>query len=143
MVSRITTLGSCLALLTLAGGCPQTAVPPTDNGVDARIGISATRGPAPLTVSVTAVDSSSRSGDIVSYAWDLAGQSTSDEVTAVHTFAEAGRHTITLRVRDSAGPRDRMRYRFPGRRTAPGSRPPWPWSEPLKTRATKRPIAAR
>ena len=103
MVSRIATVGSCLAMVALAGGCPQTTVTPTDNGVDARIGISATRGPAPLTVNVTAVDSSSRFGDTVTYAWDFAGQSTSDEITAVHTFAEAGRHTITLRVRDSAG----------------------------------------
>jgi PKD repeat protein len=92
--------------LVLLGGCPQGAAPLPQATVTAHITISATSGPAPLTIYVTAAESSSLNDAIVSVQWDFAGQDQADTLDAVHTFEAPGRYTITLIVTNSADQQD-------------------------------------
>ena len=90
--------------LLLVGGCPL-ADPASQYQatISAQIGISTTSGEAPLRVAVSAAQSTSPRGPIVSYAWDFAGEATADTVAAEHTFTRPGRYPITLVVVDAAG----------------------------------------
>lgn len=95
-----------LALLTgllvvLPGGCPPAG--PTSADVVARIGVSSTRGQAPLLVVVTGANSTSVNGEIVAYTWDFGGQATADTKIAQHTFNTPGRFNIGLTVTDETG----------------------------------------
>lgn len=97
-----------LATVALSGlllaGCPANdPVGAVNQDVTAVIGISSSRGDAPLRVEVTAVDSTSKNGAIASYRWDFGGQATAETMAASHTFSEPGRYTVTLTVRDQSG----------------------------------------
>jgi PKD repeat protein len=72
-------------------------------GLQARIAISATSGPAPLRVSVSAGESLSVSGEIIGYDWDFAGVARANTPQAAFTFFSPGRYTITLTVADTLG----------------------------------------
>jgi len=94
-----------LAILTAVGlallaGCPQSqGIGP----VHAVIGISSTQGPAPLTVTVTAVDSSSTNGTPLTYLWDFGDQTTGTTMSAPHIYNTPGRYLIRLTVTDPTG----------------------------------------
>ena len=104
MRNYIHILWSASLFALLCAGCPQSATSaPT---LTARITISSTTGGAPHTVSVSAAGSTSPSG-IESVEWDFAGQRTVSTTTATHTFFEAGRHRVTLIVRDADGNTDK------------------------------------
>jgi PKD repeat protein len=92
-----------LVTLVVLVGCPQGTSLIPQASVTARITISADSGPAPLTVYVSAAESGSSSGAIVSVQWDFAGQAQADTIDAAHTFPDPGRYPITLTVADSAG----------------------------------------
>jgi PKD repeat protein len=93
-----------LIVVLLVGGCPFTdPASRYQTTINAQIGVSTTSGEAPLRVAVSAAQSTSPRGPIVSYAWDFAGEATADTVTAEHTFARPGRYPITLTVVDAAG----------------------------------------
>jgi len=97
-------------LCLILGGCPPGLVPaPGSSGVEARIAISGTRGPAPLRVAVSGSESSSRNGEIVAYAWDFGGERVSDLPADSHTFLRPGRYFITLTVTDASGARSSAR----------------------------------
>lgn len=85
----------------LLGGCPTQ--PGANSAVHALITISSTKGPAPLTVVVSADQSTSQNGGDLQYAWDFADGTTSSKVTVTHTFTSPGRYLVTLRVTDQAG----------------------------------------
>lgn len=94
-------MASSIAVLFVAGGCPQ---PPDDSSpIVARIGLSASTGPAPLPVAVSAGSSTSTAGAITSVRWDFAGQATATTTDANHTFVAPGRYIISLTVKDDAG----------------------------------------
>ena len=89
----------CISLLPLLiSGCPTQP----QSAVTARIDVSVSQGDAPLSVSVTGAQSSSRNGGTLTYAWDFAGEATADTVTANHTFTNPGLYRITLLVTDEA-----------------------------------------
>jgi PKD repeat protein len=98
-----------LMLLPLVSGCPLDPFAGDQSAVDAQISISATSGDAPLRVFVSAEQSTSSRGAIVKYAWDFAGQASSEDMTAEHTFFSPGRYAITLTVVDAAGGQDSTR----------------------------------
>jgi PKD repeat protein len=85
-----------------AAGCPQDSGSLPQANVTAHITALPTSGPAPLTVVVSAAQSSSTSGQIVSVRWDFAGRAQADTIDAAHTFTEPGRYTIRLTVIDAA-----------------------------------------
>ncbi len=85
------------------GGCPQPQQQLSRSAVSAIIGISRTEGVPPLEVVVTAVDSSSRNGGPLAYAWDFGDGTTSNLVQVTHTYRNPGLYRITLRVTDSVG----------------------------------------
>jgi glucose/arabinose dehydrogenase len=65
-----------------------------------------TSGPAPLTVQFNGSGSSDPDGDPITYSWDLNGDGTYGDSTAVnpiHTYPTAGTFQVTLRVTDSHG----------------------------------------
>ena len=65
-----------------------------------------TSGTAPLTVQFTGSGSSDPDGDALSYSWDLTGDGTYGDSTAVNpsfTYSTAGTYTVTLKVTDSHG----------------------------------------
>lgn len=99
---RLFVLGFSLGLAT--GGCPQAG----DNSpsVQARITLSASSGPAPLRVAVSALDSTSNGASVVKYLWDFAGQATSSAASASHTFEKPGRYLVRLTVTDDLGRSD-------------------------------------
>lgn len=88
-----------LASIAALAGCPQGAV--DDRPVQPRITLSATRGPAPFRVAVSAAESTANGAAIVAYAWDFAGQASATGPEAVHLFEAPGRYRITLTVTDS------------------------------------------
>jgi len=91
-----------LGLIPLAiGGCPNGGG--SQAGVTARIGVSATTGEPPLTVVVSATSSTSTGGAIARVMWDFAGQATSEDMTAQHTFTKPGLYPVRLLVVDEAG----------------------------------------
>jgi glucose/arabinose dehydrogenase len=70
---------------------------------------SPTNGPAPLTVAFDGTPSSDADGDALTYAWDLDGDGTFDDVTtptASFTYTQPGAYTATLRVTDPSGASD-------------------------------------
>lgn len=93
------TLGPLAAILAALAGCP----PSTPPAVTARIGVNVTEGPAPLSIVVTGVDSSSVNGDIASFAWDFGGDGTAEGATTEHTFENPGRYSVELTVTDVSG----------------------------------------
>ena len=65
-----------------------------------------TSGPAPLTVQFNGSGSSDPDGDPLTYSWDLNGDGTYGDSTAVNpsfTYSTAGTYTVTLKVTDSHG----------------------------------------
>mgnify|MGYP001283851315 CR=1 FL=1 len=96
---QITTRLAAIASLTGLAGCPQGAL--DDRPVQPRITLSATRGPAPLRVAVSAAESTAIGASIVAYAWDFAGLATAAGPEAVHLFEAPGRYRITLTLTDS------------------------------------------
>jgi PKD repeat protein len=65
-----------------------------------------TSGPAPLAVQFTGSGSSDPDGDPLTYSWDLNGDGTYGDATAVNpnfTYSTAGTYTVTLKVTDSHG----------------------------------------
>jgi len=99
---RIVFASTVLSALCLIAGCPTQQEPPAATVV-ARIGYSVSRGPAPLTVTFNAADSTSLNGGPLTYHWDFKDGTTSDEVAPVHTFQEPGRYVVELTVTDPLG----------------------------------------
>ena len=96
----LTPVGLVVALS--AAGCPQGAGSLPQADLTAHITALPTSGPAPLTVFVSAAQSSSPSGQIVSVRWAFAGRAQADTMDANHTFTDPGRYTIRLTVTDAA-----------------------------------------
>ena len=63
-------------------------------------------GTAPLKVNVDASDSKSGSSRITSYEWDFGDGMSGTGASGSHTYTSAGRYTIRLTVKDSAGQTD-------------------------------------
>lgn len=91
-----------LALLlgALAGCSDHVGGAPDNQPPVARITVSPTSGPAPLTVTVSGSTSSDPDGTITSYAWTFGDGATASGVSAEHTFAAAGDYAVTLTVTD-------------------------------------------
>lgn len=103
MVSRI----GCILMVfvgfaaMLTGGCPSNG---DENAViDATIGVSTTRGPAPLLVSFSGEASTSQNGAITRYSWDFAGLGTAEGMTANFLFTSPGLYKVTLTVENENG----------------------------------------
>jgi len=76
----------------------------------AQLQIDIVRGNAPLTVNVSAAQSTDPEGDALNYNWDFAdpnadstNPNSSDQIEASHVYTQAGEYTIVLSVGDSAG----------------------------------------
>lgn len=70
---------------------------------------SPTNGPAPLSVTFSALASSDPDGDALAYAWDLDGDGAFDDSTAANptrTYTAPGNVTVSLRVTDALGNSD-------------------------------------
>ena len=74
------------------------------------IQIDTSSGVAPLTVNVSAAQSSDPDGDSLTYSWnfgdanaDTANPNTSNQIDASHVYTQAGDYSILLSVSDSAG----------------------------------------
>ena len=89
----------CLAVVSL-GGCPSGGV--GDPAIQPVIGVSASRGQAPLPVVLSALDSLS-ARPIERYVWDLGGEEIVEGATVAHTFVRPGRYDITLTITDDSG----------------------------------------
>lgn len=89
-----------LAAVLAISGCPQPTAPPPVRAINPVIGTSATRGPAPLSVAVSASESTSEKG-IVRILWDFGDGATADRVDATHVYALPGRYEITLTLVDT------------------------------------------
>lgn len=95
--------GAMLALF-LANGCPRGPTDEVPTGpVTAQITISATSGEAPLTVEVSAAESTSTTVGELAYGWDFGDGSTADTVEATHTYDAVSTYTIVLHVTDAEG----------------------------------------
>ncbi|MEO3749616.1 ThuA domain-containing protein [Streptomyces sp. B6B3] len=72
---------------------------------NARIEASATSGPLPLEVTFDASGSTDPEEQSLTYAWDFDGDGEDDsyDVTATHTYTEAGRYPARLTVTDTEG----------------------------------------
>lgn len=92
---------SALAALVLLGGCPGAGG--NGSALTAKIGVSTTRGTAPLRVAFSGDSSTSLSGSIVRFSWDFAGLGTAEGVNAEYRFTNPGLFTITLTVENEAG----------------------------------------
>lgn len=89
-----------IAGLWLLAGC--ALIP----GADAVATADPREGYPPLEVTLDATGSSSRSGAIATYAWDLGDGTSANESTVTHTYAEKGTHRVTLTVTDTDGRTD-------------------------------------
>lgn len=89
-----------LLALPLVWGCPG---PDDGSPVHARIAASATRGPAPLTVTFSAASSTSDNGGTLTYLWNFGDGATATDVSATHVFDDPGRYTVRLTVTDETG----------------------------------------
>jgi len=76
----------------------------------AHIQIDNSSGDAPLTVNVSAAQSSDPDGDSMTYLWDFgdpnadaANPNSSEQIQASHVYTQSGDYTIVLTVSDSAG----------------------------------------
>lgn len=92
-------LAVCLLPLSLLAGCPTT---PTDP-VQAVIAYSTRQGPAPLSISFSAVGSTSVNGGPLTYRWDFGDGTTSTEAAVAHVFENPGRYFVRLTVTDPTG----------------------------------------
>ncbi len=98
-----TVIGIGFCSLFLLGGCPEAQQGGSTSAVHVVIGYTAAEGPAPLSVLVTAIDSTSRNGYPLLYEWDFADGTSSTDEEATHTYETPGRYVVTLRVTDPAG----------------------------------------
>ncbi len=97
---RQTAAAVAIVGLTLAlGGCPQEQQTP----VKVQITPSATRGPAPLRLTLSAAGSFSDNGGALTFLWDLAGEATATTESITHTFNTPGRKTVRLTATDATG----------------------------------------
>lgn len=87
----------------LLGGCPPA---PDAGPVTAVLAISSTSGAAPLSVAVSAIDSTSENEGALRYRWDFGDETTSTDAAVTHTYPNPGRYAITLRVTDASGATD-------------------------------------
>lgn len=93
-----------LGLLVSPGGCPPATPDPSAPAVvTAKITVSATRGPAPLTVAFSAGESTSQAAPITKIEWDFADGTRAAQAAPTHTFANPGRYSVKLTVTDEAG----------------------------------------
>ena len=92
-----------LLLGALAGCSEHVGGAPDNEPPVARISVSPTSGPAPLTVTVSGSASTDADGTITSYAWTFGDGATASGVSAEHTFASAGNYALTLAVTDDDG----------------------------------------
>jgi len=92
-----------LLLGALAGCSEHVGGAPDNEPPVARITVSPTSGPAPLTVTVSGSASTDADGTITSYAWTFGDGATASGVSAEHTFASAGNYALTLSVTDDDG----------------------------------------
>ncbi len=67
------------------------------------IDASATAGQAPLAIDFSASNSTDPSGGAMTVHWDFGDGTESDAENVTHTFAEGGRHIVTLTVTDDDG----------------------------------------
>ncbi len=88
-------LGILAVLMIVAGGCQNAGRAP-----EAAFDFEPKVGETPLTV---AFDASASTGNIVGYTWEFGDGATASGVSASYTFTEAGRHPVTLVVRDGRG----------------------------------------
>lgn len=101
-------VGLLVVSCSLLGGCPLGG-DSSNSGPVAQITISATQGDPPLRVTASAENSTSAGSSIVKYSWDFAGEASSDEMVASHTFYTPGRYPVTLTVFDADGRQSRAR----------------------------------
>lgn len=93
-----------MGVLLLAGGCPVAELLSGQDGpVTAVISFTATEGDAPLAVSLSALQSTSRNGGLLAFAWDLGDGTTSTDAVVDHTYAAPGLYRVILRVTDESG----------------------------------------
>lgn len=90
--------------LAAVAGCPGTGG--GGSSLTATIGVSATRGPAPLRVAFSGESSASASGEIVRFSWDFAGLGAAESVNTEFRFQNPGLYTVTLTVENEAGATD-------------------------------------
>lgn len=88
-------------LVVFLSGCSHQNEPPT-----ARFSMEPDSGEAPLEVTFDASDSSDPDGEIISYDWEVNGESIEGGKTAEHTFDSAGEWEVKLTVRDDEGEDD-------------------------------------
>lgn len=69
----------------------------------ARIAVTPSSGPAPLTVNVSGQASTAEGGTITGHAWTFGDGGSATGATAVHVYAAAGAYRITLTVTDAKG----------------------------------------
>lgn len=77
-----------------------------DVAISAEFTMSPESGPAPLTVSFDASDSSSPAGNITDYEWDFTGKNNyrdASGATAEYTFEREGDYEVKLRITDDTG----------------------------------------
>jgi PKD repeat protein len=94
-----------LFYVNISGSVHRISYSATNQPPVARATATPTSGPSPLTVHFDGSGSSDPNGDALSYAWDLDGNGTFGDSTAVRpsrTYA-AGRYTVRLRVTDARG----------------------------------------
>lgn len=101
MSSRRATL--LLVLFAALAGCSDVDEAPPDRSPVARITVSPTSGPAPLTVTVSGAASTPFDGTIATYSWDFGDNSGATGVSAEHTYATVGEFVIKLTVTDDKG----------------------------------------
>lgn len=93
------------AVLLLVGGCPTPQTDSISGGsaVHAVLAYSVSSGNAPLSVVLSAADSTSSNAGDLTYAWDLADGTASEDAQVLHTYAHAGLYTVKLQVTDATG----------------------------------------
>ncbi|RMF79295.1 MAG: PKD domain-containing protein, partial [Planctomycetota bacterium] len=89
-----------ILIAACAAGCPATNL--ADPPIQPVIGLSASRGRAPLPVVFSAADTIS-ARPITRYVWDLGGEEIVEGVSVSHTFFRPGRYDITLTITDDSG----------------------------------------
>lgn len=69
----------------------------------ATIAVNQKRGVAPLQVDFSAAKAKDEDGELVSYLWQFADGSTSEDISVTRTYTEPGEYTATLTVTDNDG----------------------------------------
>jgi len=101
--SRATVLLMAVAALAACGGNGDGNSGPSNKVPVARVTLSPTSGPAPLTVAVSGAASTDADGTIDTYSWTFGDGTSATEVTAKHTYTAVGEFVITLTVTDDKG----------------------------------------